>query len=63
MGRAAADPAAFLFGGGKRESELLLQGAREDAANRMALPPGGPCHLIHSCALGSPQHGNHLVLL
>src|SRR6516162_9472597 len=29
----------------------------------MALPPRGPCHLIHSCALGSPQHGNHRVLL
>src|SRR6516164_4348472 len=41
----AVDAPAFLFGGGKREPELLLQGAREHAANRMALPPGGPCHL------------------
>src|SRR6516165_3840779 len=59
----AVDAAALLFGRGKREPELLLQGAGEDAANRMALPPGGPCHLIHGCALGSPQHCKHLVLL
>jgi transposase len=40
-----------------------VQGAREDAANRVALPPRDACHLIHGCALGSPQHCNHLVLL
>jgi hypothetical protein len=34
----------------------------KDAANGMALPPRGPCHLVHPCALGSPQHCNHLVL-
>jgi hypothetical protein len=28
-----ADAAAFLFGEGKREPKLLLQGAREDTAN------------------------------
>jgi hypothetical protein len=28
-----ADAAAFLFGEGKGEPELLLQGAREDTAN------------------------------
>ena len=28
-----------------------------------ALPAGCACHLIDGCALGSPQHCNHLVLL
>ena len=33
----AVDAAAFLFGRGKREPELLLQRAREDAAHGVAL--------------------------
>src|ERR1700674_5350236 len=35
----AIDPAAILFGRGKGEPELLLQGSREDAARRVRLHP------------------------
>src|SRR6516162_9109763 len=59
----AVDAAAFPFGGSNRQPELLLQGARKDAAHGVALPPGGARHLIDGCALGSPQHRNDLVLL
>src|SRR6516165_3081642 len=58
----AVDAAAFLFGGSNRQPELLLQGARKDAAHGVALPSGGTRHLVDGCALGSPQHGNDLVL-
>src|ERR1700726_335374 len=35
----AAHPAALLFGRGKNEPELFLQGSREEAAHGMTLPP------------------------
>src|SRR5215831_9794637 len=59
----AVDAAALLFGGSNRQPELLLQGARKDAAHGVALPSGGTGHLIDGCALGSPQHRDDLVPL
>src|SRR5262249_43730308 len=57
------DPTPLLFGRRKRQPKLLLQGAREDAAHGMTLPPGGTSYLIDRCALGSTQHRDHLLLL
>src|SRR6202040_3425372 len=59
----AVDPAALLFGRGKSEPELFLQGAREDAANGMTLPAGHARHLVDRCPFGQTQHRNHHVLL
>jgi len=46
------DPATLLFGRGKSEPELFLQGSREDAANGVALPTGHARHLVDRCTLG-----------
>src|ERR1700745_4512630 len=59
----AVDAAELLVGRSNGQPKLLLQRAREDAAHRMALPPRGARHLIDGCPLGSPQHGNDLILL
>src|SRR6202035_4022861 len=59
----AVDPAALLFGRGKSEPELFLQGSREDAANGMTLPAGHARHLVDRCPFRQTQHRNHHVLL
>ena len=48
---------------GNRQPQLLLQGAREDAAHGVALPARRVCNFIDGRALGSPQHRDDLVLL
>jgi hypothetical protein len=53
----AVDPAALLFGRGKSEPELFLQGSREDAANGMTLPASHARHLVDRCSRhGRRQH-------
>src|SRR5216684_6215849 len=59
----AVDPAAILFGRGKGEPELLLQGSREDPAHRVPLPAGRARHLIDRCTFAAAQHGNDRILL
>jgi hypothetical protein len=51
----AVDAAAFLFGRGEGEPELLLQGAGEDAAHGVALPTRSARHFIDRCPLGASQ--------
>jgi len=53
----------LLFGRGKREPELFLQGSREDAAHGMTLPAGHARHLVDRCPFRQPQHRNHHILL
>jgi hypothetical protein len=48
---------ALLFGRGKSEPELFLQGSPEDAANGMALSAGHPRHLVDRCPLGLSRLG------
>src|ERR1700731_3301096 len=53
------DPAALVFGRGKSEPELFLQGPREDAAIGRTLPAGHARPLGDRCPFRQTQHRNH----
>src|SRR5262249_58098267 len=57
------DPTALLLARGEGEPQLLLQGSREEAADRVPLPAHCARHFIDRCTLGALQHCDHRVLL
>src|SRR5215831_14108631 len=57
------DPTALLLARGEGEPELLLQGSREEAADRVPLAAHCARHFVDGGTLGALQHRNDRVLL